>query len=59
MRAPEPRRSARRLGAALLAAALLALPAASARANMAEPYTGPARAGRAAGEPSGTSTCGR
>jgi hypothetical protein len=53
MRAPEPRRSARRLGAALLAVALLALPAASARANMAEPYTGPARAGRAAGEPSG------
>ncbi|MET0400742.1 MAG: hypothetical protein ABW277_28400, partial [Longimicrobiaceae bacterium] len=33
-------------------AALLALPA-SARANMAERYTGPARAGRAAGEPSG------
>ncbi len=53
MRAPEPRRPARRVGTALLAAALLALPAASARANMAEPYTGPARAGRAAGEPSG------
>ncbi len=53
MRAPERRRPARRLAAALLAAALLALPAASARANMAAPYTGPARAGRAAGEPSG------
>jgi hypothetical protein len=53
VRAPEPRRAARRLAAALLAAVLLALPAASARANMAAPYTGPARAGHAAGEPSG------
>lgn len=53
VRAPEPRRPARRRAAALLAAALLALPAAPARANMAEPYTGPARAGHAAGEPSG------
>jgi len=52
VRAPEPRRAARRLAAALLAAALLALPA-SGRANMAEPYTGPARAGHAAGEPAG------
>ncbi|HEX8273616.1 MAG TPA: hypothetical protein VF615_13345 [Longimicrobiaceae bacterium] len=52
MRAPEPRRPARRLAAVLLAAVLLAVPA-SARGNMAEPYTGPARAGHAAGEPSG------
>lgn len=35
-----------------LALALLALPA-PARGNMAEPYTGPARAGHAAGEPAG------
>lgn len=38
--------------ALLLLAVLLAVPA-SARGNMAEPYTGPARAGHAAGEPSG------
>ena len=49
---PVSRRRALPARALLLLAALLVVPA-SARGNMAEPYTGPARAGHAAGEPSG------